>query len=356
MPRWIKAPRAGALGGERLRYTIERIAPGVSAAFAVDPASEDPINQWILTHGYPHEPPNQLFTQLARTSTHVVDVGAHIGTFALAAAAAGCNVLAVEGSPDNVALLRAAKEQNGFTRLQILHAAAGDHRGVVQFAPHQAWGQVAEGNANPELKDYRAIEVPMVTIGDTLDTLGWPHVDLVKIDVEGAELSVLQGMQAALRRDHALHLVIEINELQLAAFGITGGLVKQFLVDLGYQLFLIDRAVPGDLVPLRPGAPQFEAVADIYAVRTVHQERLGPWRVREPFSPDEAVSRFREAASSPYAPYRRYVAQALAAAIQWEEWDGHAGLHELLKALELDDEKGVPVHAQTALAADPVDS
>jgi len=68
----------------------------------------------------------------------VVDLGAHVGVFALAAAAAGCRVLAVEASQANARLLEASAARNGFEHLRIVQAAASDQRRRLAFCPEGA--------------------------------------------------------------------------------------------------------------------------------------------------------------------------------------------------------------------------
>lgn len=59
-------------------------------------------------------------------------------------------------------------------------------------------------------------------------------VDLVKIDVEGAELAVLQGMRKLLVRPEAPMLFIEINPTMLAQQGTNSSELIEFLEGYGY--------------------------------------------------------------------------------------------------------------------------
>ncbi|MDP1795263.1 MAG: FkbM family methyltransferase, partial [Acidimicrobiales bacterium] len=345
--RRILGARAAPITEDDLTYVPVRIAAGVEAIFAVDPSSDDPLGRWLVSNGYPHEPPNQLFQHLATRDARVVDVGAHIGTFSLAAAAAGCDVVAIEGSPANVRLLLASKARNAFDRLQVVHAAATDFEGSLSFIPKQAWGEIAVPDMVQPGEEQ--VELPAVTVDRVVERAGWNRVHLVKIDVEGAELSVLRGMQQTLAAEPSPHVIIEINELQLRKHGTTGSEVKQHLADLGYRLFFVDRDSPGDLVETLPTHAQPDCVADFYATRAVVQDQLGPWRVCAPFSPAEVFQRFEAAAASDHFPYRAFAATALGEAIEAATWPLDAEFRGLLSSLAADPHEAVREYAGVAV-------
>ncbi len=64
----------------------------------------------------------------------MLDLGTHVGTFTLAAAALGYEVIGVEASPQNAALLRAGLEHNAFRHVQLINAAVGDRPGTLEFS------------------------------------------------------------------------------------------------------------------------------------------------------------------------------------------------------------------------------
>lgn len=127
----------------------------------------------------------------------VWDIGANIGVFSFAAAAKGAKVLAIEADPVMVSLMLRSKAlpSNKKLKLEVLSAAVSDRAGVskLQFSPNGRAGNalVAVIDTQPGRKfSKESVLVPTVTL-DKLLSLSNPS--FVKIDVEGAELLVLQG-------------------------------------------------------------------------------------------------------------------------------------------------------------------
>ncbi len=88
--------------------------------------------------------------------------GRMFGTFSLAAAGVGCHVLAVDGSPRNVGLLRSAVTANAFSRMTVAHAIVGDVSGSSRFLSRFA-GHVARSNGTD---DAEAITVRAATVDE----------------------------------------------------------------------------------------------------------------------------------------------------------------------------------------------
>ena len=123
-----------------------------------------------------------------------VDVGANVGTYALALArhvGAGGKVVAIEPHPVTHARLAFNRSASGLTQVSLVAAAAGPSDGELLIetdgdnlgASHIVSGERA-GNA---------IKVPSLRLQRILDDAGVSHVDALKIDVEGFEDRVLTG-------------------------------------------------------------------------------------------------------------------------------------------------------------------
>jgi FkbM family methyltransferase len=305
--------------------------------FAVDPTASDPICQWLLTEHELDEAPIRLALDLFAPGERVLDVGAHIGTYSLAAAASGCDVIAVEGSPPNAALLREAAAANGFGRLRVANVAASDRRGSVSFVVNGPWGYIPKpGDAFASGRD---IEVRAVRLGDLIEGVHWDHVDFMKMDIEGAELAALRGMRDVLCREDRPLLLIESNAPMLEYSGGSSRELLQFLAECGYELYLVDRHHGRRLVRVHPDDVQVECVVDYLACTSLPDDRLSDWTVVDAVGNDFLVGYFAIACASRHAGNRSYAARALTIAPSEVRRDPEVRL--ILDALALDADPGV---------------
>ncbi|WP_165486019.1 FkbM family methyltransferase [Frankia sp. Cppng1_Ct_nod] len=153
--------------------------------------------------------------------TTIVDLGANIGLSALyfQARFPAARLLAVEPVADNAELLRVNARLNDFNWL-VEDAAIGAVDGSVTLYPNEWWSssstsadvaQAREGGSDRLEGTLKLPEVPVrcVTVGDLLDRHGIETVDILKMDIEGAEAEVLRGTTPWLARVRLL--IIEIH-------------------------------------------------------------------------------------------------------------------------------------------------
>jgi len=245
----------------------------------------------------------------------VLDLGGHVGTFALAAAALGCRVVCVEAAPRLIRLLRASVARNGFDEVHIVHGAVTDRQGGVGFIPSGPWGTIAnpvvEGQPSTiQARTLTPVVVPAVTVDLLLDELRWDRVDVVKLDVEGAELGALRGMTRRLSRADAPVLLYESNSHTLAFFGNTRVELEDTLHQMGYSTFSVE---PGRLIPTRPDDLEPQSCINRLALKG-RSPRVPGWSVTEPRSLQETIGRVIGQARSPRPFDRMYVARVLAEA------------------------------------------
>ena len=127
-----------------------------------------------------------------RAGDAVLDIGAHIGGFAVRAAqlAAPGNVYAYEASRSNFDMLAENKALNNLENLHAHHTAVSDSRGEMEFflpGDNGALGSLLQ-DANSPRERVRA-----VTLADILSENNIEQVDCLKMDVEGAEYGILAG-------------------------------------------------------------------------------------------------------------------------------------------------------------------
>lgn len=284
------------------------MAGGIRFDMVVDPTIGDPIGaMYAAGHGIVFNELVDVMLACVSPGDFVLDLGAHLGTFALSAAAAGCHVVAIEASPVNVELLRASAALNGFHNLRVIHAAVSDKPGFLEFTPHGPWGHVA--SASPDT-DLPVISVPAITVDELMPEVGLPQVDFIKMDVEGSELSALRGMKQLLSGTHPVRILYESNTYTLDFFGLKPNDLLAELYKYGYTSYLLD----GErLVQLRGSDLQPQTEIDCLALRIGSAPPPG-WTVEPPMSAQEKISRFVADSRSANPNCRTYVARALAGA------------------------------------------
>ncbi|MBI5630335.1 MAG: FkbM family methyltransferase [Elusimicrobia bacterium] len=145
----------------------------------------------------------------------VVDVGAHIGVFTLYAArqvGPSGRVVSVEPDPKNLELLKANIALNDCGNVQVLPAALSSRAGSGKLFVADKSSDNPAANTLHETPGRRAIMVDVRTLDDTLE--GVPRIDHLKLDVEGAELAVLEGGERALARTS--RVIMELHPSRVA--------------------------------------------------------------------------------------------------------------------------------------------
>lgn len=223
------------IGAMPLRYEIE---PGVS--LLLDP--QDIIGRSIL---YAEWEPQVLdaVRRPLREGAVFLDVGAHIGYYSLRAAARvgpSGRVIAFEPNPDTLMKLREnishSRAGASVTVLPIacadrdqqltLYAGPASNIGVASFSRENA---VFFTGSEP-----KAYQVHARPIDDVANDLGLTRVDVIKIDVEGAETVVLQGALNTVRRFRPV-VITEMVPRQLESLNSSVEQLTSVFQSVGYR-------------------------------------------------------------------------------------------------------------------------
>lgn len=130
------------------------------------------------------------------------DIGANVGFFGmLGAHLAGLqsgHVYAFEAAPDNADAIRVNAALNGIGNVTVICKAVSSEsgRGRLQVVDDQSWSKLEDYGEHPYTE--QVIEVDLVSIDDLVAAGELQPPTLVKIDVEGAELAVLEGMRSTI--------------------------------------------------------------------------------------------------------------------------------------------------------------
>ena len=190
----------------------------------------------------------------------IVDVGAHLGYFALESARAvgsSGHVFAFEPSPDLLPLLKRNIEANGAAGVvEVVESAIGETMGTTTFyagaedsmlsSVHSEAAASSGGGPDPA----RTFTVACTSLDAWAEARGWPLIDVVKIDVEGNEAATLRGMARMSERNPSLAVIVEYNERTLAAAGESPASFAEALETCGLDVISLagSRARHVDLV------------------------------------------------------------------------------------------------------------
>jgi len=212
-----------------------------------------------------------MIKTLISPGDNIVDIGAHIGTFSIPFSLfnkAQGKVFAFEANPENYNLLRMNIVENDVSSSVIPHLSVvsntdskyrmflpeGGNSGMYTFIP---------GEDNSTVRRC-------VTNIDTWHNQNYKDVKIhfIKIDVEGAEVSVLESCQNLIRKYRPI-LYIEINEFALSFFNRSFEDIERLLELYEYHFFknIGDRNSNNDLfemsklINLKEGGPFFDVLA-----------------------------------------------------------------------------------------------
>ncbi len=142
--------------------------------------------------------------QLCQPGMHVLDMGAHVGYFSLlfsVLAGPTGRVCTLEPNPENLKKIRSMIEINRLQNIRVFPFAASDEAGEVQFITERT-GQMGHIATLPAENRAAAVTVRAVRMDDLACEHGLDRIDLIKMDVEGAEFKALTGMAGLIGRCH----------------------------------------------------------------------------------------------------------------------------------------------------------
>jgi FkbM family methyltransferase len=169
-----------------------------------------------------------------------VDVGANWGLFSLfAASRVGVEGKVVAFEPDLriYCLLQANAARNALAQMQTFALAVGDRERELTLAAHdhaaENWG--ISRVVSKASESQPTLVVPCKPLDAVLEQAGVQTVDLVKIDVEGAEDLVLSGMADGLRKQRYRRIMLELHPHELGERQRTMQEVTEVLAAAGYR-------------------------------------------------------------------------------------------------------------------------
>ncbi|HEX4923557.1 MAG TPA: FkbM family methyltransferase [Bdellovibrionales bacterium] len=225
----------------RIAYpTLSKWHPSVevktdSARLKVD-LRDHVIARFLYLDGVYEPEFQQLFRLMGLDGAVCVDIGANLGLHTVelgARAGARGRVYAFEPSRHNFGLLQENIALNGLNNVTAVHAALSDREGTARlrlsatnFGDHQV-ATAGTGGAYEEIK---------LTTGDAaLAGESEGRVKLIKIDVQGHEYQVMQGLTKTLARNRDVFVMMEVAPGPLKNAGSSGEQLMRWMSDQGFH-------------------------------------------------------------------------------------------------------------------------
>jgi FkbM family methyltransferase len=184
-----------------------------------------------------------LFRSLLADDAVVFDVGAHAGQFTKLFARIAANGFVFAFEPQSYArrIITTAIRCNRFSNVALLPIALGETPGVALLSlPIKSSGSYGFGLAHLAAaigeREFEIEAVAVATLDQCVAALALDRLDLVKADIEGAELTMLKGASRTLETLRPA-LYLELDAGHLARCGGTLAETWDFLAARGYRAF-----------------------------------------------------------------------------------------------------------------------
>lgn len=233
----------------------------------IDLRLSDHMQRRIFWMGYYSREVVALLDKLVQPGMVVLDVGANIGEISLVCAKrvgrAG-SVISFEPMEEIADALQQNIDRNRLEQVTVVRAGLSD-KAATGVPIYASCGQGARGDEHSGLgslygvsKDAPAQFIEVTTLDAYLAQSPVAKVDLIKVDIEGAELPFLRGAEQTLRR-YRPRLIVEVQDKSAAAAGYAASDILDYLSGLGYAFERIMRN--GRLTPLTvPGLSEYQNV------------------------------------------------------------------------------------------------
>jgi FkbM family methyltransferase len=274
--RFARQPRKAryfALAG-RARRTFPEMPIPLRLPFGAWWLAQKSALDHELMHGSFEDAETRFVQKFLRTGMTVVDVGAHHGLYTLLASKGvgrRGKVIAFEPSRRERRRLLRHLRVNACWNVVVEGCALGDEVGEADLFVVGGWSDWCNSLRPPAVAEgTETTRIGVERLDDVLWRLQVDAVDFIKLDAEGAELSVLQGAREVLRAASRPVILAEVQDLRTQPWGYRARDIVEFLVREKYRWF----AVTAD-GSLRPAATDLDSYdANLVAVPAERVEEV----------------------------------------------------------------------------------
>jgi FkbM family methyltransferase len=183
-------------------------------------------------------PVQEVFSQYLKPGDIFYDIGANVGFFTILAAKIvgyGGKVYAFEPEPVNASTVRRNAELNNFAHVTVIEKAVSRSTGVEELWLTEYCGGHTLASVGTKVDTKESITVNTVSIDDLLQQKEIDPPTFVKIDVEGAEIDVLQGMSQTIQECQPI-IIYEVDDEKKEGLLNKQKEIDDFLLSHGYEI------------------------------------------------------------------------------------------------------------------------
>lgn len=243
------------------------------------PAQRKGFGKFMYAFREYYEPELAYLEKVLSPGKVFIDVGANFGVYALVASklvgAAG-RVTAFEPTAQSFAILQQNIELNHCANVRAFRVALTHSRGKAWL--YHGWDPVGNSLGMDPLCGDEGEEVQTEALDNLLEENGIDRVDVIKVDVEGAEELVLRGATRSLTRYRPV-VIFEFNPGCATRLGLSPSGAKDLLKSLGYEFVVLGDCANSNNLESRPTYFNIVAIPKRPAgefSRSVHSLRREP--------------------------------------------------------------------------------
>lgn len=247
--RYFLHPRAIAWRHIKKRHPNKAIIARLGKNLQVRIYTHDVIGRDIYVKGMFEKAECRFVTNFLKRGMVFFDLGANLGQYTLLGAqhvGGSGQVHSFEPSSRMFAELKFNVALNGLSNVCVLNnVAVSDKEGTAKLAIYEPGGEVYGSLGSQDWGPNKSIigyeEVGMITLDKYIKEHNIDKVDLIKIDIEGAELLALRGAHQLLDQPDAPTIVLEMVDFNTDGFGYKALDIWDYLESFGYCMHCFDK-------------------------------------------------------------------------------------------------------------------
>jgi FkbM family methyltransferase len=201
----------------------------------------DPAMCGLLIFGLFEPFMTEIFRRQIRQGLVVIDIGANIGYYTIIASTLvgpHGKVIAYEPEDNNYSFLLKNIEYNKLDNVVPVRSAVSDRNGKIELHISNDNGLTHAIVANCDVKE--TVYVTTTTLDHSLKTMGVNKVDILKIDIEGAEIMAIKGMGETIRNNPNIIIFTEFYPKAIRRFGQDPSDFLKSFISFDLSIWVID--------------------------------------------------------------------------------------------------------------------